>query len=163
MVISGFDNAMLQRSVMSAGAAYYFMRPFDIGVMAERISDVFKQQLPDNVTAITSARNTAVNLELSVTEIIHQVGVPAHIKGYHYLREAIIMSVNDPDIINSVTKQLYPAVAKSFSTTSSRVERASTHILLVIFSTDEECEDMQFSQGQKRADRICDDGNVLIL
>ena len=131
MVISGFDNAMLQRSVMAAGATYCFMRPFDVGMMAERISEIFRQQLPDNVTAIASVRSTAVDLELSVTEIIHQVGVPAHIKGYHYLREAIIMSVNDPDIINSVTKQLYPAVAKSFSTTSSRVERAIRHAIEV--------------------------------
>ena len=131
VVISGFDNSKLESGVMAAGANYYFMRPFDIEVMADRIADIAGKKTPDNVTSITSARNAAVNLELSVTEIIHQIGVPAHIKGYHYLREAIIMSVNDPDIINSVTKQLYPAVAKSFSTTSSRVERAIRHAIEV--------------------------------
>jgi two-component system response regulator (stage 0 sporulation protein A) len=66
-----------------------------------------------------------------VTDIIHQIGVPAHIKGYHYLRESIILSVENPDIINSVTKRLYPAVAKRFSTTSSRVERAIRHAIEV--------------------------------
>ncbi len=131
MVMSGFDNDTLQQEMMSAGATYYFMRPFDIEMMVDRIIATVGKQMPDNVSAITSARNAVVNLELSVTEIIHQIGVPAHIKGYHYLREAIIMSVNDPDIINSVTKQLYPAVAKSFSTTSSRVERAIRHAIEV--------------------------------
>ena len=131
MVISGFDNDALQREVMGAGASYYFMRPFDTEMMVERIVKMTAKAVPDNVSSITSAKNSAVSLELSVTEIIHQIGVPAHIKGYHYLREAIIMSVNDPDIINSVTKQLYPAVAKSFSTTSSRVERAIRHAIEV--------------------------------
>ena len=64
---------------------------------------------------------------MMVTDIIHQIGVPAHIKGYHYLREAIILAIENPDIINSITKQLYPTVAKKFSTTSSRVERAIRH------------------------------------
>jgi len=131
MTISSFDNAMLERGIMSAGASYYFMRPFDVEDMAQRIVAMASQNMSGNVTSITAARNAAVSLELSVTEIIHQIGVPAHIKGYHYLREAIIMSVNDPDIINSVTKQLYPAVAKSFSTTSSRVERAIRHAIEV--------------------------------
>lgn len=131
MTMSSFDNSALERSVMAAGAKYYFMRPFDVESMAESIHLMMQSNVPDNVTSITSARNATFSLELRVTEIIHQIGVPAHIKGYHYLREAIIMSVNDPDIINSVTKQLYPAVAKRFSTTSSRVERAIRHAIEV--------------------------------
>ena len=71
------------------------------------------------------------NLETSVTEILHQIGVPAHIKGYQYLREAIILSINDTEMMNSVTKVLYPTVAKRFSTTSSRVERAIRHAIEV--------------------------------
>jgi len=70
-------------------------------------------------------------MKVKVTEILHQIGVPAHIKGYHYLRDAIIMSVEDPEIINAVTKQLYPGVAKRYETTSSRVERAIRHAIEV--------------------------------
>ena len=96
----------------------------------ERIVQISSPEIPDNVTPLTSARGF-ISLEVTVTEIIHQIGVPAHIKGYHYLREAIIMSVNDPEMINSVTKVLYPAVAKRFDTTSSRVERAIRHAIEV--------------------------------
>ena len=71
------------------------------------------------------------SLEVQVTEILHQIGVPAHIKGYHYLRDSIIMSVENPEIINAVTKQLYPSVAKRYETTSSRVERAIRHAIEV--------------------------------
>lgn len=73
----------------------------------------------------------APDLEVMITEIIHQIGVPAHIKGYHYLRNAIMMSVEDPEMINAVTKRLYPSIAKRFKTTSSRVERAIRHAIEV--------------------------------
>ena len=129
-VISGFDNPRVERDVLSEGAAYYFMRPLDVAMMVERLVRISARELPDNVTQISSVRS-GVSLEMTVTEIIHQIGVPAHIKGYHYLREAIIMSVNDPEMINSVTKVLYPAVAKRFETTSSRVERAIRHAIEV--------------------------------
>lgn len=74
------------------------------------------------------------NLEADVTEIIHEIGVPAHIKGYQYLRDAIIMSVNDMDMLNSITKILYPTIAKKYQTTSSRVERAIRHAIEVAWS-----------------------------
>lgn len=131
MMMSTFDNGILEREVLAAGAAYYFLRPFDVTMLVERIVLLSGRKTTDNVSRITSSRRTAPNLEVTVTDIIHQIGVPAHIKGYHYLREAIMMSVNDPEIINSVTKQLYPAVAKRFSTTSSRVERAIRHAIEV--------------------------------
>ncbi len=76
-------------------------------------------------------RQQDTDLEVIVTDIIHQIGVPAHIKGYHYLRDAIILSVNNSEIINAVTKQLYPTVAKKYQTTSSRVERAIRHAIEV--------------------------------
>ena len=76
----------------------------------------------------------AVALEVRVTEVIHQVGVPAHIKGYQYLRDAIVMSVNDMDMLNSITKILYPTIAKKYQTTSSRVERAIRHAIEVAWS-----------------------------
>ena len=129
-VTSTFDNPKLERDILSEGAQYYFLRPIDLQIMVDRIVNMLAEELPDNVTPLTSARGF-ISLEVTVTEIIHQIGVPAHIKGYHYLREAIIMSVNDPEMINSVTKVLYPAVAKRFDTTSSRVERAIRHAIEV--------------------------------
>ena len=77
----------------------------------------------------SSVHNTAPDLEVIVTEMIHQLGVPAHIKGYHYLRMAIMYSVQDPEMLESVTKLMYPTVAKQFSTTPSRVERAIRHAI----------------------------------
>ena len=73
------------------------------------------------------------SIEIQVTDILHQIGVPAHIKGYHYLRDSILMSIENPEIINAVTKQLYPAVAKKYETTSSRVERAIRHAIEVVW------------------------------
>ncbi len=83
------------------------------------------------VSAAMKAVDPSVALEIRVTEVIHQIGVPAHIKGYQYLREAIIMAVDDIDVVNAVTKVLYPAVAKKYNTTSSRVERAIRHAIEV--------------------------------
>lgn len=130
MMMSTFDNGILERELLSAGAAYYFLRPFDVNMLVERIVQLSGLKRTDNVSRITDSKRMP-SLEVTVTDIIHQIGVPAHIKGYHYLREAIMMAVNDPEIINSVTKQLYPAVAKRFSTTSSRVERAIRHAIEV--------------------------------
>ncbi len=81
-----------------------------------------------------SREQLELNLESEVTNIIHEIGVPAHIKGYQYLREAIIMSVNDIDMLNSITKILYPTIAKKYQTTSSRVERAIRHAIEVAWS-----------------------------
>lgn len=131
MAMSSFDNQRLEKETLDAGASYYFLKPFDINTMAERIirlsgwrNEISPVVVKDNVV-------TDPELELMVTEIIHQIGVPAHIKGYHYLREAIILSIKNSEIINSVTKLLYPTVAKKHSTTSSRVERAIRHAIEV--------------------------------
>ena len=130
MAISGYDNPMLEKETISAGACYYFIKPFDTNMFAERIiqlsgwKNTASPVVKDNVVCDS-------DLELMVTEIIHQIGVPAHIKGYQYLREAIIMSIEDPESINAVTKLLYPGVAKKYATTSSRVERAIRHAIEV--------------------------------
>ena len=134
MVMSSFDNPNLEREALLAGADYYFLKPFDADEMAERIlalsgkpkSEPLRRNQP--VTALDSGKSS---LEMQVTEIIHQIGVPAHIKGYQYLRDAILMAIDDDDIINAVTKRLYPAVAKKHGTTSSRVERAIRHAIEV--------------------------------
>ena len=100
--------------------------------MAERIIQLSGwKKTTEPVKTVNKDIVTEPDLEIMVTEIIHQIGVPAHIKGYQYLREAIMLSVKDTEIINSVTKLLYPTVAKHFSTTSSRVERAIRHAIEV--------------------------------
>ena len=128
IVTAAYLNDFLEQQVMQAGASYYMMRPYDTEVLAGRIKALFDidGDIGENMSA-SSARRP--NLEMIVTDIIHRIGVPAHIKGYHYLREAIILSVGDKEMLESVTKLLYPAVAKHFSTTPSRVERAIRHAI----------------------------------
>ncbi len=127
-VMSSFDNPQLEIQTLNAGAAYYLIKPFDIHVLGERIIQITSLQNKEKGDA-ESVSNS--DLELMITEIIHQIGVPAHIKGYHYLREAIVLSILNPDVINSVTKILYPTVAKKHKTTASRVERAIRHAIEV--------------------------------
>ena len=131
MAMSSFDNPRLEKETLNAGASYYFLKPFDINAMAERIIRLSGWR--NEISPVVVKDNVVIDpeLELMVTEIIHQIGVPAHIKGYHYLREAIILSVKNSEIINSVTKLLYPTVAKNHGTTSSRVERAIRHAIEV--------------------------------
>ena len=130
MVISTYNNPILERELVSSGVAYCFLKPIDPQMVAERIFQLTggsdKDKGDNNVQG--AARP---NLEVMVTEIIHQIGVPAHIKGYHYLRDGIVLAVNDPNMINSVTKLLYPTIAKMNNTTSSRVERAIRHAIEV--------------------------------
>lgn len=138
ITLSNFASPSLEREVMSAGASYFILKPFSASDLAERILQLYKhkndpdknqgQDIPDSPV---QNLDPVQSLEIKVTEILHQIGVPAHIKGYHYLRSSIIMSINNPDIINAVTKQLYPSVAENFSTTSSRVERAIRHAIEV--------------------------------
>ncbi len=130
MVMSGFDNADLEYETMRAGAEYYFLKPFDANDMTERILSLCRKRTAD-LPRIDPRQAGGGTLEIRVTDIIHQIGVPAHIKGYQYLRDAILMAIEDESIINAVTKRLYPAVAKKHMTTSSRVERAIRHAIEV--------------------------------
>lgn len=131
LAMSSFDNPRLEKETLASGASYYFMKPFDISVMAERIMQLSNWRTEETPIFAKDSILSEADLEMMVTEIIHQIGVPAHIKGYHYLREAILLSIRDTEIINSVTKLLYPTVAKRYSTTSSRVERAIRHAIEV--------------------------------
>ncbi len=132
MVMSGFDNGNLEREAIQAGADYYFLKPVDADEMARRILSFSGA---NNTVLLSSGKtvhsNVVDTLEMQVTEILHQIGVPAHIKGYQYLRDSILMAINDDQIINAVTKRLYPTVAKKHGTTSSRVERAIRHAIEV--------------------------------
>lgn len=131
MAMSSFDNPRLEKETLDAGASYYFLKPFDVNTMAERIIRLSGWRNEISPVVVRDNIVTDPELEMMVTDIIHQIGVPAHIKGYHYLRESIVLSVKNSDIINSVTKTLYPTVAKKHSTTSSRVERAIRHAIEV--------------------------------
>jgi two-component system response regulator (stage 0 sporulation protein A) len=128
IVTSAYDNPFVEKEVMQNGASYFMLKPFDITSLVERIYSftgiVTKAPMKQQTYEATS-----LDIEVVVTETIHQIGVPAHIKGYYYLREAITLSINDPEILGSVTKLLYPNVAKTFKTTSSRVERAIRHAI----------------------------------
>lgn len=132
MIMSSFDNPNLEREAMQAGADYYILKPFDTEEMSERILTLCgKAKIEVLRRPGAAVPASGGSLEIRVTEIIHQIGVPAHIKGYQYLRDAILMAIEDEEIINAVTKRLYPAVAKKHGTTSSRVERAIRHAIEV--------------------------------
>ena len=138
VMISAIGLEKITEAAFSKGADYFIMKPFDSEMVVNQIKTV------RNITSVTEDNTTKHQekvhkesgkpLEEIVTEIIHDVGVPAHIKGYQYLREAIVMSVLDMDMLNSVTKVLYPEVAKKFKTTPSRVERAIRHAIEVAWS-----------------------------
>lgn len=130
IVTSAFDNPMISKEIMQSPKCFYMLEPFSLPELYDRIDMMFGFEMSQAKEAARK-RYTDHDLEVMITEIIHQIGVPAHIKGYHYLREGILLSVKDIAMINSVTKQLYPAVAKKFGTTSSRVERAVRHAIEV--------------------------------
>lgn len=134
MVTSGYANPRLEKEILNAGACYYFLKPFDVNTMAERIIKLSGWKNEKTPLVLNNSTVGDNELEIMVTEIMHEIGVPAHIKGYQYLREAIMMSVEDPVMISSITKLLYPTIAKRFQTTSSRVERAIRHAIEVAWS-----------------------------
>jgi len=132
IIVSGFASAHVYASASSLGAAYFFQKPCDPETLASRVRQVAESRVQSAAPAAVPLKSRQEqSLESTVTEIIHEIGIPAHIKGYQYLREAIILTVNDMEIINAVTKVLYPAVAKKFRTTPSRVERAIRHAIEV--------------------------------
>lgn len=126
IVTASCATPTMEHEIVSAGVAYFVMSPYDKNEMVNRIISLFTKHGRHFDTQPTSP-----SLRVQVTEILHEIGVPAHIKGYHYLRDSIIMAIETPEIINAVTKQLYPSVAKQYSTTSSRVERAIRHAIEV--------------------------------
>ncbi|NLW06561.1 MAG: sporulation transcription factor Spo0A [Clostridia bacterium] len=121
------QESMTVRSV-ELGADYYILKPFDLEVLANRLRQLANgETLPAGASQL--ANRNVRNLDVEVTRIIHQMGVPAHIKGYQYLREAIIMVVEEVSLLGAVTKELYPLIARKYMTTASRVERAIRHAI----------------------------------
>lgn len=127
IITTAYDSSFLQSELMNCGASYFMLKPFELEDLVDRVIALSDFHAP----AETSSKPNSTDLEVMITEVIHQIGVPAHIKGYHYLRESIRLSIEDPEMINSVTKLLYPTVAKTYNTTSSRVERAIRHAIEV--------------------------------
>ncbi|MDD6155840.1 MAG: sporulation transcription factor Spo0A [Lachnospiraceae bacterium] len=138
IMISAIGQEKITDDAFSYGADYYIMKPFDNDMVISRIKKLRDKKYATEPRKINAYEKlepvTEEQLERVVTDIIHEVGVPAHIKGYQYLREAIIMSVQDMDMLNSITKMLYPTIAKKYDTTSSRVERAIRHAIEVAWS-----------------------------
>ncbi|MGN0551529.1 MAG: sporulation transcription factor Spo0A [Acutalibacteraceae bacterium] len=136
VILSSFDSPVLEKEIMKSGASYFVLRPYDTAKLAESIINLLSSEennSRDNISRFVPASKpqSSGSMKIKITEILHQIGVPAHIKGYHYLRDSIMMSIEKPEIINAVTKQLYPSVAKKYETTSSRVERAIRHAIEV--------------------------------
>ena len=158
IMLSAVGQEKITQRALELGAEYYAIKPFDINVLLQRIKEIelHKQQpqfrnsninnynINNNINSYMNReiktqyieispekKKDEENLEALVTNVIHEVGVPAHIKGYQYLREAIMMVVNNIDIINQITKQLYPDIANKYNTTPSRVERAIRHAIEV--------------------------------
>lgn len=136
IVLSAVGQEAIVESAMNFGAKYYLMKPFDPETVVNRIRYVNKpvRDIVPKVRMGDLKLKQSVNMEMEVTDIIHEIGVPAHIKGYQYLRDAIIMSVNDMEMLGSITKILYPTIAKKYQTTPSRVERAIRHAIEVAWS-----------------------------
>ena len=124
-VTGAFQSEEMVQELLDEGFAYYFVKPFDESVLAARVLKAASGQ--EKHLLHTSVDSD----ELTVTEILHQIGVPAHIKGYQFLRDAILLTMNEPEYINAVTKRLYPEIAKKNGTTASRVERAIRHAIEV--------------------------------
>ena len=139
IIVSAINQESVAENAFALGAAYYILKPFDSMVIVSRIRAVMENNTEKRVinTVFESRKNKEPqinSLEMDVTNIIHEIGVPAHIKGYQYLRDAIIMSVNDTEMLGSITKRLYPTIAKNYKTTPSRVERAIRHAIEVAWS-----------------------------
>ena len=130
IVLSIFVNQNTLNEVANVGAELCLLKPYSTDSLFEHMDSILRNRADGGTPTAVSNPQTP-DIETQVTKIIHQIGVPAHIKGYQYLRTAILMTVKDSDIINSVTKILYPSVAKQYQTTTSRVERAIRHAIEV--------------------------------
>lgn len=129
ILLSSVDNPEFEQEMMNSGADYYFLKPINPQTVAQRTAQLTQWQTKAEMAS--SGKKEPQDLEVVVSDIMRQIGVPAHIKGYHYLRQAILLCVNDTEMLGSVTKILYPTVAKMYQTTSSRVERAIRHAIEV--------------------------------
>ncbi|BFH13205.1 sporulation transcription factor Spo0A [Paenibacillus melissococcoides] len=146
IMLTAFGQESITQRAVQLGASYYILKPFDMDILANRIRQLAGIASTPSVgvssagSYMTSSKSNVVqlgktkNLDANITSIIHEIGVPAHIKGYQYLREAITMVYNNIEILGSITKTLYPAIAEKYKTTPSRVERAIRHAIEVAWT-----------------------------
>ncbi|RCX23163.1 two-component system response regulator (stage 0 sporulation protein A) [Fontibacillus phaseoli] len=140
IMLTAFGQENITQRAVQLGASYYILKPFDMEVLANRIRQLVGVTTTSGTTSVTFAKSNVVplgkgkNLDANITSIIHEIGVPAHIKGYQYLREAITMVYNNIEILGAITKTLYPAIAEKFKTTPSRVESAIRHAIEVAWT-----------------------------
>jgi len=128
IMLTAFGQESIAQRVVALGADYYILKPFDLAILAKRIRQIASGQ------AVRVPQGEGRSLEMDVTDILHDIGIPAHIKGYLYLREAICLVVNRVELLGGVTKELYPTIAKRYQTTPSRVERAIRHAIEVAWN-----------------------------
>ena len=151
IILSAVGQDKITQKAINLGAQYYIVKPFDINVLVKRMKELKNYQpmqlrngfitreiKSQYIDISPEKKKSQENLEALVTNVIHEVGVPAHIKGYQYLREAIMMVIRDTDVINQITKQLYPEIAGKYHTTPSRVERAIRHAIEVAWGRGEQ-------------------------
>ncbi len=142
IVLSAVGQDKITQRAINLGADYYVVKPFDFEIFIKRIRQVTgttpaiieRRKQIEIPTSLINTANAHKSLEAKITNIIHEIGVPAHIKGYLYLREAITMVIDNVELLSAVTKELYPNIAKRFNTTPSRVERAIRHAIEVAWS-----------------------------
>ncbi|MRG86536.1 sporulation transcription factor Spo0A [Salinibacillus xinjiangensis] len=141
IMLTAFGQEEVTKKAVDLGASYFILKPFDLDHLKEQVKQVAglpsvvkNNQVNVTQTSSTQVSNKKIDLDASITNIIHEIGVPAHIKGYMYLRTAISMVYNDIELLGSITKVLYPDIAKKFNTTASRVERAIRHAIEVAWN-----------------------------
>lgn len=143
IMLTAMGQETLTKRAVALGVDYYIVKPFDLSILLKKIyyltgnaEDIKTQSGDKNVYGLIndSPESSSGNLEVDITNLIHEIGIPAHIKGYQYLRMAIALCVENMDLISAVTKELYPIIAKSYNTTPSRVERAIRHAIEVAWN-----------------------------
>ena len=134
IMLTAVTQEQVMQKAFSLGAKHYIAKPFDMELLVSRINQLKENNISNNNNNKIGPNYTELDLETRVTNILHEIGVPAHIRGYHYMREAIIMAIGDIDVLNYITKELYPSIAKKCNTTPSRVERAIRHAIEVAWS-----------------------------
>ncbi|MCU6795941.1 MULTISPECIES: sporulation transcription factor Spo0A [Paenibacillus] len=141
IMLTAFGQENITQKAVQLGASYYILKPFDMEILTSRIRQLVSNNQSNSVTSNTTSTRANIvqlpkgkNLDANITTIIHEIGVPAHIKGYQYLREAITIIYNNIEILGAITKTLYPQIAEKYKTTPSRVERAIRHAIEVAWT-----------------------------
>lgn len=142
IVLSAVGQDKITQKAIKLGADYYVVKPFDFNIFIKRLREIIGTDEEKTITRsyinipknANNSNDGQINIEAKITNIIHEIGVPAHIKGYQYLREAIAMVIEDIELLGAITKELYPNIAKKYNTTPSRVERAIRHAIEVAWS-----------------------------